>query len=357
MSRFLTKILNEKPGGAKPKLEVVQKIDPTRSSTDSESFNSQINADQASADQPKIIAPEKDFNKRANVLEREALPNGFFPGASKAIYDALYLRTIGSVNPKRSVQATRKELMKWSGIKNIKTINTHLKKLKELNLIAITNFIGEPSGAHYEVFLPEKYYPDQTQTKGNPDQYQKLGQDPAQKLVWVGLGNPVENKGLSKNPKTSLKDIENNDDEPCGKMTATLTGALEKIAGKKLQKSDSEKLNELAELLATELEIAAARTKSISNVPAFLTEHLKRRLLGDSAKSAEAKTKVRKLPKMEEAQETLQEYKAESLTEEGRNAVLKTMLEYIEKGREDFVMGQQDSYTNEDWNWLIKKLK
>jgi hypothetical protein len=359
MSRFLTKILNEKPGGAKPKFEIVQKADQTEIIPDSQSANTQIDLNQAvsAANQSKIIAPEKDFNKRANVLEREALPKGFFPGASKAIYDALYLRTIGSVNPKRSIQATRKELMKWSGIKNIKTVNTHLKKLKELNLIEITNFIGEHTGAHFEVFLPEQFNPDQTPTKGNPDHYQKLGGDPLQKLVWVGLGNRLENKGLSKNPKTSLKDLEKDDDEPCGKMTATLRFALEKISGKKLQKSDSEKLNELAEVLATELEIAAARTKSISNVPAFFTEHLKRRLLGDSEKPAEAKTKVRKLSKLKKPQETVQEYKAESLTEEGRIAVLKTMLEYIGKGREDFVMSQQDSYTNEDWNWLIKKLK
>ncbi len=65
------------------------------------------------------VAPEKDFNRRANVLERNALPDGLFPGASKAIYDALYLRTLGAVNPKKTVQATRKELMKVVGCQKI----------------------------------------------------------------------------------------------------------------------------------------------------------------------------------------------------------------------------------------------
>jgi hypothetical protein len=358
MSRFLTKILNEKPGAAKPKFEIVQKADQTRPILDSESSKPQIDESQNSsaANQSKIIAPEKDFNKRANILEREALPNGFFPGASKAIYDALYLRTIGSVNPKRSVQATRKDLMKWSGIKNIKTIDTHLKKLKELNLIDVTNFIGEHTGAHFEVFLPEKYNPDQTYTKGNPDHYQKLGRDPYQKLVWVGLGNPPENKGLSES-LILYKDIEKNDDEPFGKMNATLAKVAEKISGKKLQKSDAEKLNEVAEILAMELEIAVARTKSVSNVPAFLTEHLKRRLLNTSTKSAKIKLKAEQSAKAGKSEETIEEYKAESLTKEGRTAVLKTMLEYIEKGQNAFVMNQQDSYTNEDWNWLMEKLK
>ncbi|MFL6254912.1 MAG: hypothetical protein ACJ74T_07805, partial [Pyrinomonadaceae bacterium] len=42
---------------------------------------------------PSPIAPERNFNKRANSLEHSALPSGLFPGASKKIYDALYVRT------------------------------------------------------------------------------------------------------------------------------------------------------------------------------------------------------------------------------------------------------------------------
>src|SRR5215213_11278725 len=37
------------------------------------------------------IAPAKDFNRRANSLDRDALPAGLFPGSSKKLYDALYL--------------------------------------------------------------------------------------------------------------------------------------------------------------------------------------------------------------------------------------------------------------------------
>jgi hypothetical protein len=49
------------------------------------------------------------------------------------------------------------------------------------------------------------------------------------------------------------------------------------ITGKEASKMEAERWNELAELLMTELKIAAART-TVSNVPAFLTEHLRRRL-------------------------------------------------------------------------------
>ena len=194
MSRFLTKILNEKPGENKPKLEVVPKVDQTQTQTapkpktDHSQPRPFPNHNQTTQTSSKSIAPERDFNKRANILEREALPNGLFPGASKAIYDALYLRTLGSINPKRTVQATRNELMKWSGIKNIKTINVHIKKLKDLGLIRTTNFSGEQTGSHYEVFLPDEGNPDQTQTKGKPEVNQKIGLRPRPKngLGWVG---------------------------------------------------------------------------------------------------------------------------------------------------------------------------
>jgi hypothetical protein len=54
--------------------------------------------------------------------------------------------------------------------------------------------------------------------------------------------------------------------------------AAKQVMGRRLNPSDKERLGELAELLATELKIAAARTTNVSSVPAFLTEHLRRRL-------------------------------------------------------------------------------
>src|SRR5688572_30220177 len=56
------------------------------------------------------IAPERDFNKRANSLDRLALPAGIFPGSSKKLYDALYIRTRGAVAPSTRIRATKREL-------------------------------------------------------------------------------------------------------------------------------------------------------------------------------------------------------------------------------------------------------
>jgi hypothetical protein len=113
-----------------------------------------------------------------------------------------------------------------------------------------------------------------------------------------------------------------------------------------------------------ELEIAAARTDSISNVPAFLTEHLRRRLLGKSdVRTGKTTSRLRangkepQIGRTDNLPETGAEiYRAEPLTERARETVLKTMREYIGKGEREFVMSLRDTYTAEDWKWLSKNL-
>ncbi len=144
-------------------------------------------------------------------------------------------------------------------------------------------------------------------------------------MGWVGLGNLIENEDTYEIPKT-LKTKKKNDDEPAAlnkfddevffdeetvargngilgtnrlvSLSDARSGVIEKVIndiskkliGKELKSDDNEKLKELADLLVMELEIAAARTKTISNVPAFLTEHLRRRLLGKSNVQTSNKT-------------------------------------------------------------------
>jgi len=52
---------------------------------------------------------------------------------------------------------------------------------------------------------------------------------------------------------------------------------VKEITGREASPAESERWRELGELLVTELKIAAGRT-TVSNVPAFFTEHLRRRL-------------------------------------------------------------------------------
>src|SRR5215212_6972816 len=158
-----------------------------------------------SQSKPSPIAPEKNFNKRANSLEHSALPSGLFPGASKKIYDALYVRTRGAIVPARMVQARHRELLSWSGVKDVKTIKTHLDKLRELGLVTWQTLKGEHEGSFYEIFLPEEANLDldlaQSQPKPSPGQ--KTDLDLAQKMVWAGLPNLADSKGLNTSDKTS----------------------------------------------------------------------------------------------------------------------------------------------------------
>jgi hypothetical protein len=60
-------------------------------------------------------------------------------------------------------------------------------------------------------------------------------------------------------------------------LVATLREATKEITGRELSVGERDRWREVAEVLVAELKIAAART-TISSVPAFLAEHLRRRL-------------------------------------------------------------------------------
>jgi len=227
---------------------------------------------------PSPIAPERNFNKRANSLEHSALPLGLFPGASKKIYDALYVRTRGAIVPVRTVQARHRELLSWSGVKDVKTIKTHLNKLRELGLVNWTTLKGEHEGSFYEVILPEEASPIPAQSQPSPSPNLKTDSDLAQKTVWAGLPNLVDSQGLNNSDKTSFKtNDERIDDEALADFVAVINKTVEEITGRGLSPADRQRWAELAEVLATELKIAAGRT-TVSSVPAFLAEHLRRRL-------------------------------------------------------------------------------
>ena len=236
-------------------------------------------------------APERDFGRVANSITRDALPAGAFPGSSKKIYDALYLRSRAAVTPVHSVQATRRDLMKWTGIKNVKTVNDHIKRLIDAGLLIRTKLVGEHEGSIYEVVIPGEANPYQTRTRPRPvpdpdqsstgavpDPNRKTDSDQYQNSVRVGSGNPVDTIDTSAPLKTSFKtEGQQPDDETFVQMVALLRQATEDVTGKTTTQADSERWREVAEILVTELKIAAART-SVSSAPAFLAEHLRRRL-------------------------------------------------------------------------------
>jgi len=247
---------------------------------------------QTSPSQPVSIAPEKDFNRRANSLERDAMPSGMFPGTSKKLYDALYLRTRGAVKPMRNIYATKKDLASWSGIKNRKTIDAHMRYFEMVGIVRRVWSPGQNQGYRFEVMLPEEIGMGDTPSQvvrplHRSDQNSVTGSD--QNLGSGGQTQLIDSKTASDEPKT-LKTKEekiNDDDAALAKLNAALKTAHKELTGKELSRAEADRWGEVADVLIAELKIAAART-TISSVPSFLAEHLRRRLWKIDKKQARA---------------------------------------------------------------------
>ncbi len=237
------------------------------------------------------VAPERDFNKRANSLERDALPSGIFPGSSKRIYDALYLRTRGAIKPVRTVRATKKDIADWSGVRNRKTIDGHLRYLETFGLVIRQWEIGNNDGYLYEVKLPEEMVGDrggQGDRGGLSPSVQKRVRGSDQKRDRGGQSQVDEFSTSYEPPKTFIKTVEKtDDDEAFAEFNGVLFEVTMELTGRAPSATESARWRELGEVLMAELKIAASRT-TISSVPAFLAEHLRRRLWKLDKKQAQA---------------------------------------------------------------------
>jgi hypothetical protein len=303
------------------------------------------------------IAPVNNFQKVTNTITKEAIPQRLFrTGKTKEIYDVLYSLTRGAIVPRRSVVISKPSLRKLTGVGSRITIDTCLGYLEIVNLVRITkNLTGQHEGNEYEVFTPEEVgtgTSTPTSTGGRPAL--TVGVVPRVVTRRGRPGSEPINIGALDMPKTSSKTSTNIDDEAFQPMLAILRNGCERISGKAPQKSESAKWKEFAELIVMELEVAAARTNSISSVPAFLTEHLRRRL---SSKPDAPKSEIGKsLPAGKKFVE-IEAFIPEPLTNESREVVLKTFKDYVEKGQRDFVLSFEETYTKEDWLFLMDNLE
>ena len=133
---------------------------------------------------PSPIAAARDFNRRPNSIDRDALPAGLFPGTSQKLYNALFLKTRGAIVPTRTIQATKRELMEWSNIRSKNTIAINLKLLCTVGWIKAHHEVGNHEGSIYEVFTFEELPSQPIPTHPNPE----IGTRPNPEigLGWVG---------------------------------------------------------------------------------------------------------------------------------------------------------------------------
>lgn len=232
---------------------------------------------------PSPIAPARDFNRRANSIERDAMPSGMFPGGSKKLYDALYLRTRGHIKPARTIHATKKDLAAWSGIKNRKTIDAHLRYFDMVGLVRRRWATGQNAGYEFEVMLPEEIGGQGVRPLEGvrpveaSDRKSVRGSD--QKSGSGGQTQASENIEGSAAPQTIIKTVsENADDEATAVCREFVNELARALSGREGKPADYSAMRELFAVILTEARAAGDRTGVVSSPVAFVTEHLRRRL-------------------------------------------------------------------------------
>ncbi|MDQ3917793.1 MAG: hypothetical protein M3348_04895 [Acidobacteriota bacterium] len=243
------------------------------------------------------VSPRRDFTKFANSIVRDVVAGGHFTGKSKQLYDCLYTLTRGAVVPKRSVTIPKPELMKRSGIGSERTLLKNLAHLKGIGLVEIGYTDGKHEGNEYTVRLPEEVglkaqpTPRTPPTPPTADTPRHAPADlpsvPPVESGVGGVGSEALESTTSGDPKTSFKTKDQNtDDEAFAGLVASLKQASREVTGREPSASDRDRWKDVAELLTTELRIAAART-CVTSAPAFLAEHLRRRLRKADARQIE----------------------------------------------------------------------
>ncbi|HEX8396268.1 MAG TPA: hypothetical protein VF644_02400 [Pyrinomonadaceae bacterium] len=234
------------------------------------------------------IAPVRDFHRVSNSINREALQGGMFTRPScKQVYDALYLLTRGAIQPSRTVQIGRRQLLKKAGLGSDTTLDAALLSLQTVGLLKIEKVFGSQKGNIYEVLLPEEITKGTPGTSGTPSTYgtpsQKIPNVPKVESTYGTQSQTFENKHTYVDAKTLIKTKEEKriDDEPAAAFQAffeKINEVFKQLMGREAKQSDAEALAAIGELLAAEILEAAGRTKVVSDVAKFSLTHLRRRL-------------------------------------------------------------------------------
>jgi len=247
-------------------------------------------------------APSRDFMKVANSITREAVPQGMFSsGKSKQLYDYLYSLTRGAIVPARSIRISKERLMEGAGIGSKVTLDQNIRRLCASGLLSVELIGGIQGGNQYTVHLPEEVITPPstgTSTPARPSSPPSGGQNLALlaplETSPPSMGLSAEDASISADPKTFIKTNKKfDDDEALADFVLALKQVAEEVTGKGLSPAERTRWAELADVLVKELRIAAGRT-TVSSAPAFLAEHLRRRLW--KIDKRQAKAEGRELP-------------------------------------------------------------
>ena len=228
--------------------------------------------------------------------------------SEQRVYSIMYRETVSRGIRERHFGP--KELCEKTGIRSDRTIRTALDGLiAKLSVEIVSHFNGSPLGPRYRLFEPKEIVSRRKVAGMEIDPQSKKITTPVATRVTTPVttgvatgdksyrGTGAETTGvtgveitgvINKYINTIGSEVESAagsssnsanraDDEAYALMFSRLREAVRDVTGRDSTPAETERWGELAELLVTELKIAAGRT-TVSNVPAFLTEHLRRRL-------------------------------------------------------------------------------
>jgi hypothetical protein len=221
--------------------------------------------------------------------------------SEQRVYSVMYRETVSRGVRERHFGP--KELCEKTGIRSDRTIRTALDGLiDKLSVEIVSHSNGSPLGPRYCVFEPKEIVGRRKAAGIEIDPQSKRILTPVVTGVATGdksyRGTGVEITGVTgveiagvynkyrnniggdgkSAAGSSSNSTAGTDDEAYAPLLSRLRQAVKDVTGRESTQAETERWGELADLLVTELKIAAGRTGSVSSVPAFLTEHLRRRL-------------------------------------------------------------------------------
>lgn len=229
--------------------------------------------------------------------------------SEKIIYSHMYRETISKGRHEGHFGPAL--LMKLSGIRSRNTVHKALYGLIEkLSVEKVAESLGNPFGPRYRIYGPQEILRRRkaagmvidpqtkriTERDGIPTGIPKSIPEGTPPAITKNWDTPLPNSGIAGIPNSGIllntvntTDVDpsaggsssnkstRNDDEAFADFVKLLRENTAEITGRQPSGADAARWRELAEILVTELRIAAGRT-TVSSVPAFLAEHLRRRL-------------------------------------------------------------------------------
>ena len=262
---------------------------------------------------PSSVTSLSETQSESETKNKQHYLDATHTASEQRIYSVMYRETLSKGQTERHFGF--KELCVKTGIRSDRTIRLALDGLQEKLSVEIVSYShGNPLGPRYRVYDPKEIVKRRKAAGMEIDtQSKRITSTPVPTGVPTGVGTgvrtgvgtggknygstPVESTGVTPVLSTGVFKYINtsggvlhpgeasssnqyrqtDDDEAFADFVRLLRENTREITGRETTAAEAAKWRELAEVLVTELRIAAGRT-TVSSVPAFLAEHLRRRL-------------------------------------------------------------------------------